>query len=266
MTTDSQRALGADSAAGQTQQPAQPAPPTGKQLLAPIWHTVVIVLVIIGNSYYAAGRLSANIQHRGRILLYVSTMVWQLVLLGLVWVGLRLKKTKLRDIIGGRWSSFEAFLLDIAIALGFWIVSALILAAGKFALGLASADVNHNLDEVKRTVGGIAPQTGAELVVFVLLAVFVGIVEEIIFRGYLQKQIGAITGNVYVGLAIAAIIFGAGHGYQGTRFMILIAIYGALFGALVLLRKSLRPGMMAHAWQDAFSGIAVYLLTKYGKM
>jgi hypothetical protein len=59
---------------------------------------------------------------------------------------------------------------------------------------------------------------------------------------------------------------GAGHGYQGTRFMILIAIYGALFGTLVLLRKSLRPGMMAHAWQDAFSGILVYLLTKYGKM
>jgi hypothetical protein len=33
----------------------------------------------------------------------------------------------------------------------------------------------------------------------------------------------------------------------------LIAIFGALFDALVLLRKRFLPGMMAHAWQDAFS-------------
>jgi len=102
--------------------------------------------------------------------------------------------------------------------------------------------------------------------VFVLLALCAGFFEEIIFRGYLQKQIGAIARNAYAGLVIAAIIFGAGHGYQGTAQMALIALYGAMFGALVLLRKSLRPGMMAHAWQDAFSGIAAYVLTKMGMM
>ena len=264
-TTEPQPASGLNPLASQPQSPIEPAPPV-KQLLAPIWHTVLIVLVILVNSYYAAARLSTNIQHRGRILLYVSTMIWQLLLFGLVWVGLRLRKTKVRDVIGGRWNSFEGFLLDVAIAAGFWIASSLILAAGKFALGLASTDLTHNMNEVKNTLGAIAPQTTGELAVFVLLTVFAGVLEEIIFRGYLQKQIGAITGNVYVGLAISAIIFGAGHGYQGTRFMILIAVYGALFGTLVLLRKSLRPGMMAHAWQDAFSGIAVYLLTKYGKI
>jgi uncharacterized protein len=182
MITDPQPALGGDTTTGQPLQPTQPAAPA-KQLLAPVWHTVVIVLVILGNSYFAAGRLSANIQHRGRILLYLSTLVWQLVLLGLVWAGLRLRKTRLRDVIGGRWNSVEAFLLDVAIAAGFWIVSAAILAAGKFALGLASTDVTHNMDEVKRTIGPIGPQTPAELAVFVVLAVFAGILEEIIFRG-----------------------------------------------------------------------------------
>lgn len=264
MTTEPQPAPGSDPATGQL----LPTPPVSpeKKLLAPIWHTVVITVIILANSYFAAGRLASNLHNRGRILLYVSTMIWQVVLLGLVWLGLRLRKTKLRDVIGGRWSSVEDFLLDLAVAAGFWIVSSLILAAGKFALGLASTSVNQSLDQVKQSIGPIAPQTPAELGVFVLLTVFAGVIEEIVFRGYLQKQIGAISGNVYIGVAIAAIIFGAGHGYQGIRFMILIAIYGALFGILVLLRKSLRPGMMAHAWQDAFSGVAFYLLTKMGKV
>jgi hypothetical protein len=36
--------------------------------------------------------------------------------------------------------------------------------------------------------------------------------------------------------------------------MALIFVYGAMFGFLALWRKSLRPGMMVHAWHDAFSG------------
>lgn len=253
-----------------TGQPAPLAPASDpgarNQLIAPAWHTIVIVAIILVNSYYASARIPQNIQTRGRILLYLSTIAWQLVLFFLVWIGLRLKKTKLREIVGGRWNSVEAFLLDVAAAAVFWVVSALVLAGLKLALGLASLDVKNSTDQVKQAIGAIAPKTVAELAVFVLLAVFAGILEEIVFRGYLQRQIGAITRNVYVGLAISAVIFGAGHGYQGTRQMIVIAVYGAMFGVLVLLRKSLRPGMMAHAWQDAFSGIVIYFLAKLGKM
>jgi hypothetical protein len=34
-----------------------------------------------------------------------------------------------------------------------------------------------------------------------------------------------------------------------------IAIFGAMYGLLAIWRKSLRPGMMAHAWSDILSGI-----------
>jgi membrane protease YdiL (CAAX protease family) len=252
---------------GQTLAETHPAPPTLGQteLIAPVWHTVAIVVIILGNSYLTSTRLPNSLQ-RGRIFLYLSTMVWQVVLLGLVWIGLRLKKTRLRDVIGGRWNSPESFFLDVAIAAGFWLVSAFILAGLKIALGLTSLDPGRATEQVKQALGSITPKTAGELAVFLVLTLFAGFVEEIIFRGYLQKQIGAITGNIYAGLAISAVLFGAAHGYQGTRYMILIAIYGAMFGALVLWRKSLRPGMMAHAWQDALSGITVYVLTRLGKM
>ncbi|HEY1808184.1 MAG TPA: hypothetical protein VGG42_06450 [Acidobacteriaceae bacterium] len=42
--------------------------------------------------------------------------------------------------------------------------------------------------------------------------------------------------------------------------MIAITAYGALFCVLVLMRRSLRPGMMAHAWHDIFSGVMLAVL------
>jgi hypothetical protein len=35
----------------------------------------------------------------------------------------------------------------------------------------------------------------------------------------------------------------------------LISVYGAMFGALAHWRRSVRPGMIAHAWHDAFTGL-----------
>jgi membrane protease YdiL (CAAX protease family) len=269
MSTEPPFALNFDPATGQPP-PAGPREAQGtqgqNQLIAPVWHTIVILAIILANSYFASTRLANNVRGQGRVLLYLSTIAWQLVLFGLVWIGLQLRKIRLREIIGGRWNTVEDFLIDVAFAAGFWLASSIILAGLKFAFGLASLDAKQSAEQVKQAIGSITPRTGTELAVFVLLTVFAGIVEEIVFRGYLQRQIGAMVGNIYVGLGISAVIFGAGHGYQGTRQMILIAIYGAMFGTLALLRKSLRPGMMAHAWQDAFSGIAIYVLTKAGKM
>jgi hypothetical protein len=56
-------------------------------------------------------------------------------------------------------------------------------------------------------------------------------------------------------LFLRSLLFGISHGYQGIEACAKIAIFGALYGLLALWRKSLRPGMMAHAWSDIQSGI-----------
>src|SRR5260370_1270632 len=89
-----------------------------------------------------------------------------------------------------------------------------------------------------------------------------GICEEIIFRGYFQRQFSAWTGNVSAGVLLSAAAFGAGHIYQGWRSAIIILVYGLLFGILAETRKSLRPGMMTHAWHDGFFGLAGRLIAK----
>jgi len=250
--------------------PAPDAAPARPTLLAPVWHTVVIVVILLGNSFFTARLLSGALEHgavhsshRARLLQYGSTIVLEFFLLLLVWLGIRINKVKLRELIGGRWNRPEEILIDVAIASLYWIVSSLILAGLGYLLGLSNSS---QVNDMKQRLGPIMPQFGSEMVVWVALCCVAGFVEEIIFRGYLQRQIGAITKNIYVGLVISGIIFGAGHGYQGTRRMLLIALYGMMFGLVALWRKSLRPGMIAHAWQDVFAVISYRLLEKFGRL
>ena len=54
-----------------------------------------------------------------------------------------------------------------------------------------------------------------------------------------------------------AIVFGIGHLYEGVGQVARITLFGVLFGLLALWRKSLRPGMVAHAWSDIF-GVIIF--------
>ncbi|HEX9256603.1 MAG TPA: type II CAAX endopeptidase family protein [Candidatus Angelobacter sp.] len=235
--------------------------PAERGPIAPLWHTLLIVALILGNSFLGSSKVGAVHGQGSRILLYGGTFVTQLVLILLVWFGIRLRGVRMRDLIGGRWETVEAFLLDVGIAFGFWIVALLLLFGLRIALGTIDL---HNLqkstDDAVRILGPIAPHTYLEAGLFVLLSVCAGLFEEIIFRGYLQRQFSALGRHAVVGIVASAAIFGLGHGYQGARMMVVIGVFGAFFGILAHYRKSLRPGMMAHAITDSIAGIALFKL------
>ena len=56
------------------------------------------------------------------------------------------------------------------------------------------------------------------------------------------------------GIVAQGLLFGGSHAYEGQT-MVIIAVYGMLFGILAHWRKTLRPGMMAHFTHDAFQGL-----------
>jgi uncharacterized protein len=233
-------------------------------LIAPWWHTAIIVILILTNSFASSSKVSAAASSDSRILLYGSTFITQLVLIVIVWFGIRSRGIRMRDLVGGRWDTVEKVLLDVAIAAGVWIIASGVQVGMRIALGTLDL---HNLEKTKnetvRMLSPIAPHTYLEAGLFVLLSVCAGLFEEIIFRGYLQRQFVAISKNAAVGIALSALIFGLAHGYQGARMMAVIAVYGSLFGILAHLIKNLRPGMIAHAFQDSLSGIGLFFLVRH---
>jgi hypothetical protein len=63
----------------------------------------------------------------------------------------------------------------------------------------------------------LAPQGQFESLLWIALAVTAGICEEIIFRGYLQRQFVAWTRGAPIGVLLSAALFGAGQIYQGCK-------------------------------------------------
>jgi hypothetical protein len=234
-----------------------PAIPATSAAVAPAWHTVVFIVIIIGFAALSARSQGQMIATHGRVSAYLLTMAWEYLLVGYIVWGARKKGVMPRQLIGGKWKSVEDFLIDVAVGFGFWILALGVLAGLSFALGLASPS---QLEQAKKQLGPLLPRTGFELGLWIALSATAGFCEEVMFRGYLQKQLRAATRSNAVAIVLQGIVFGIAHAYQGGRRIILIGVYGALFGMLAVWRRSLRPGMIGHMMQDSFSGIAFRLL------
>ena len=55
----------------------------------------------------------------------------------------------------------------------------------------------------------------AEIFLWLLVSLAAGFCEELVFRGYLQRQFHAATGSIAAAVALPAIVFGLVHTYQG---------------------------------------------------
>ena len=185
-------------------------------------------------------------QHPHVIPLYLSLTVMEWGLFYFVWKGgLSRTGTKLSELIGGRWANAKEVLVDAGLAVGLWAIWIVVKRVMDRSLGPAHA----------ASIETLLPQQVVEIVLWIALSISAGICEELVFRGYLQRQFHAYTHSRWVALFLQAMLFGISHGYQGTDACVKIAVFGLLYGSLALWRRSLRPGMMAHAGSDIVSGL-----------
>jgi len=218
-------------------------------------HTAVLLVILLGGAsmmYFSAGRMRA-VEHPSRLAFYLTTMVWEWLLTAYVLFGVRRHGTPLVEVTGARWKTTKDVFRDAGVALVFWVVALVV-------LGLTSTVLRFHGS--RQSLRFLAPEGPAQIALWVLVCVTAGFCEETIFRGYLQKQFVAWTGNAVAGVLLSAAVFGACHMYQGPKAAVVITVYGLLFGILALSRKSLRPGMMAHALHDTVGGLAVRFLPR----
>ncbi len=226
------------------------APKPGRKIIAPVWHTAVLAGIFVGITIagalfqrHAQSTPGALQQHPNVVPLYISVIAVEWLLVYGVWAGIHRRGVGLRELIGGRWDSPKKVLIDLVFALGAWILWMGI------QVGLSRAIPSH-----AKSVSGLLPQSPLEIVLWVATSLTAGFCEEVAFRGYFQKQFEAITGSTTAGVILQGVLFGISHGYQGLRAIIMIVLFGFLFGVLAVWRRSLRPGMVLHAWSDIYAG------------
>jgi len=223
-----------------------------RQPIASRSHTLGLIAIIVIWAFCAAltaGRLRAS-AGSSHIFFYLRALIFEWLVVGYIAWGVRRRGGTLRGLIGGSWERARDFWRDVLL---FWIAALTGLAILRVAL-----QVKRTLDNVRF----LAPHTRGEIVVWILVSLTAGFCEETIFRGYLQRQFIAWSGKPIVGILLSSVLFGLAHAYQGGKQTIVLGAFGALFGLLADWRRSLRPGMMAHAWQDALSGLAIRMIAK----
>jgi CAAX protease family protein len=226
-------------------EPAAMASPIASKRHMAIMLLIQLALVIFG--FWLQGRPGQDSvlpQSRNAVPLYLSIIALEWGLVATVRGAVHDRGLRLRDVIGGRWATWKDVARDVALCIPFLFV------------WNGSAWLMHQVlgPDAAKSINTLLPQSAIEIGLWIAVSISAGICEEIVFRGYFQKQFTAYTRSMVAGVVLQGIVFGLGHSYQGLKQVIIIIVLGIIYGAFAAWRRSLRPGMIAHAWTDIFGG------------
>jgi uncharacterized protein len=233
--------------------PSQVAP-LEQKLIAPLWHTILLVLLILGgsaNAYFQVQR-TASVSGELRLTSYLSNILVLWILVAYVSWPMRRRGITIRKAINAGWFSARAVWRDLGIAL--------LVLSGYYIVGRSGAVVFQGHEaKASQTFAQLAPHSALELSVWMAVAISAGFCEEFVFRGYLQEQCRRLTGSTAAAVVIQALIFGAAHGWEGWANMVTIFFGGLFFGAIAAWRKSLAPTMIGHGAADSVGTVVTFL-------
>jgi membrane protease YdiL (CAAX protease family) len=230
------------------------------ELLASPKHTLGLMAIIL--SITVAGAINASHSgggdHSGAPASSTQMIGVFLFMIGLEWAWVLSIYRGMKDYAGSIWD-FVGRKTFVPKQLGADVVFAalalvLIYACGKevhsvFDPVLVSPESNPILPSL--------PQGFVAITLWLCLSMSAGICEEIVFRGYLQRQLTAITGNAGIAILAQAVIFGVGHAYEGVGAVIAIIVHGLILGLLAHWRGNIRAGMLEHSAWDILAGLRI---------
>jgi membrane protease YdiL (CAAX protease family) len=206
---------------------------------------LLYIVLGIAIAMLAQARKSAPIQVTpSRIPLYLALIAVEFSLAWFVAIGIHARGHTLRELLGRGWRTVFDGVGDVALALA---------TAG--LLRVSGPILYYLLGYWSSNTGFLLPATLPESVIWIAVSAAAGVCEELVFRGYLQRQLWSLTKNLPTALLLQAIIFSIGHIYQGWKPALVTAIYGLVFGLVAAWRRSIIPGAIAHALIDVMGGL-----------
>jgi membrane protease YdiL (CAAX protease family) len=225
------------------------------RLVAPIWHTIVYFGLLIALTYWLylakpeGRKLSLSSTRFNPSWAYVLGFVLYGIIFGLMYLGLRISKTRLSELMGPGWADRNQVRRDVIVGALFSLV---LLAVS--VLMLASFPPPKDPD---RSFELLLPRSLVQFVLLFSMMVSAGFFEELIFRGYLLRQLNYFV-DVNSAIVIQAVVFAALHGFhQSVGGAVAKFVGGAFLGLLAVQRKSLLPGMIAHGCLNGIGAILI---------
>jgi|HubBroStandDraft_1064217.scaffolds.fasta_scaffold35126_2 membrane protease YdiL (CAAX protease family) len=192
--------------------------------------------------------------HGDAVGVYVGALIVDWSLFVYCYVGVRRTGGRLAAMSGERWHSAREVLGDIALAVPFWALWEGVAYGAHHLL-----DWFHQAGEAAK-LDSLLPKSSTEILLWMSLCLSAGFCEEIVFRGYLQKQFHALTKSIAAAIVLQGFVFGISHGYQGWKNVVVISVLGFLYGALAAWRRNLHVNILSHAWSDAWEGWLEFIL------
>lgn len=119
----------------------------------------------------------------------------------------------------------------------------------------AADTLRKRMEKIER----ILPHTEADLRWFEMVSITAGICEEFLYRGYLIWYLSHLM-PLWPAVAVAVVLFGVGHVYQGPAGATRAGLLGAFLALVYLLTRSLYLSMLLHFMADFFSGRVMYAI------
>jgi membrane protease YdiL (CAAX protease family) len=178
---------------------------------------------------------------------FALPMIWglvivELILLGLLWLYLR-KDGRMSAIQLDKWS-------DLSLAKTVLIAVALIGAGLAFNWAYSEyvvPDIKVQ-EDLRRLFAAIPSTLPNQILLFVAVAIIAPLLEELLFRGLLQKSLSHKL-PIWAAIAISALVFGVMH--MDFYAMPPLIMMGAIFGVIYHLTGSLRVTILLHLINNA---------------
>lgn len=221
-----------------------------RQLLASRRHTLIFLAILFAVALAGALQtrrskvaFSASRSHLG---LYAVLIAIQLLWVRYIQTGIKAKGHRVIEFFGEPKLRGRELSRDLIFAAALLLTLQAVVASVKYLLG-----------DVRANTGFLLPHGMAESVLWVCVSLTAGVCEEVAFRGYLQRQLAALTGSVLASVMLQAIVFGVSHGYQGWPATIVATGYGLIFGIVAWSLGNIRAGALAHAGTDIIAGFSL---------
>jgi membrane protease YdiL (CAAX protease family) len=203
-------------------------------------------------------RQGAEYLIQNQLVLWVAN----LIILGYIWTGIRLRGEALEDF----GLSFKRPTWNQIFRTFLWSLLVFVLALAGFVIGSI----------VMANITGIPENTTVQVYAFLrdnigmLLATLAGVYvvssfgEEVIYRAFLINRISelGLSGKwgKFIAIAIAAVIFGLAHYSWGAMGIVQTSLMGLALGiCYVYFKKGLWPLILAHAYMDTILIVQMYM-------